>query len=286
MNCGKYLASLLLVIFCSGTWAFPLAPVNDLRFKAKPSMFHRAYDFSGIVKLSNCSGSLVILEGQNFNAKAMVLTNGHCVPRGLFGGMIKPGEVVHDKNVRRRMTLYKDLRTTYSISSTKLLYATMTDTDLALYELSESYQEIYNRTGISPLLVSSQRPYEGTQIEIISGYWERGYGCSIDQMIYQLREGGYTFTDSIRYTSGCDTKGGTSGSPIIDAITREVIGVNNTGNESGRSCTDNNPCEINQRGEVQVQRGARYGQQTFNIYTCLNNDRNFSLYEKGCVLPK
>lgn len=286
MKVWKCFAGLLFFVVVSSVNAFPLAPVDDLNFQGNKSFFSVNYDFSGIVKLSNCSGSLVIFEDQSFNAKGMVLTNGHCVPRGIWGGMIKPGEVVTNRNVKRNMTLYKDLRNRFNITSTKIIYATMTDTDLALYELSETYQQILDRTGVSPLVLSSQRPVEGTEIEIISGYWERGYSCSVDQMVYQLQEGSYFFKDSIRYTSGCDTKGGTSGSPIIDPSTRQVIGVNNSGNESGRRCTDNNPCEINENGEVLVLRGARYGQQTFNVYNCLTDTKEFSLNRQDCLLPK
>ena len=68
----------------------------------------------------------------------------------------------------------------------------------------------------------------------------------IDKFIFMVKEANWTFKDSIRYTDGCDTIGGTSGSPIIEAGTRTVIGVNNSANESGRKCTMNNPCEISE----------------------------------------
>jgi len=286
----KFLKFVAMVAFLVSStemlWAFPQAPVNDLDFKPNMALFSNGYDFSGIVKLSNCSGSLVILEGQHMNAKGLVLTNGHCVPKGIFGGLIGPKEIIVDKKVKRKMRLFKDQRTLFNITSTRIIYATMLDTDMALYELDESYQEILNRTGVRPLLLSSRRPMEGTQIEIISGYWERGYSCAIDKFIYQLKEGDYLFKDSIRYTEGCNTIGGTSGSPIIDSATREVIAVNNSANESGRSCTMNNPCEIDETGDLLVLRGAKYGQQTYNVYSCLTDNKEFSLSQRGCTLPK
>src|SRR5690606_36824332 len=203
-------------------------------------------------------------------------------PKGIFGGLIGPKEIIVDKKVKRKMRLFKDQRTLFNITSTRIIYATMLDTDMALYELDESYQEILNRTGVRSLLLSSRRPMEGTQIDIISGYWERGYSCAIDKFIYQLKEGDYLFKDSIRYTEGCNTIGGTSGSPIIDSATREVIAVNNSANESGRSCTMNNPCEIDETGDLLVLRGAKYGQQTYNVYSCLTDNKEFSLSQRGC----
>jgi V8-like Glu-specific endopeptidase len=94
------------------------------------------------------------------------------------------------------------------------------------------------------------------------------------------------FTDSIRYTDECATVGGTSGSPIIARGTRSVIAINNTANENGKSCAVNNPCEITQDGKVTVLKDKKYGQQTYNIYSCLRPDFNIDLSIAGCVLPK
>lgn len=286
MKLFKLIASVAFLFSAGMLYAFPEAPVQSLKFRPDPFAFtSNAYNFEGIVKLSNCSGSLVILEGQNFNAKGLVLTNGHCVPKGVFGGMLGPNEVVINKAVRRQMKLFKDLKTLFTINATKIVYATMSQTDMALYELDESYQQIYNRTGVSPLILSSKRPLEGTQIEIISGYWERGYSCGIDKFIYKMQEGDYYFADSVKYFPGCNTIGGTSGSPIIDPQTREVIAINNTGNESGRKCTMNNPCEINERGEIFAEKGTSYGQQTYKVYSCLNSSKEFVFTKSGCQLP-
>ena len=123
-------------------------------------------------------------------------------------------------------------------------------------------------------------------IEIISGYWERGYSCGIDSFVFSLLEAGWIFRDSVRYTQGCDTIGGTYGSPIIASAFREVIAINNTSNESGEKCTINNSCEVNEAGDTFVQKGLRYGQQTYNIYNCLNDLKELSLDKQGCDLPK
>ena len=84
---------------------------------------------------------------------------------------------------------------------------------------------------------------------------------------------------------GRETIGGTSGSPIIHAETYEVIGINNTGNENGGKCTLNNPCEVDEQGNITVTKGASYGQQLFQIYTCLNDQGQFDLTVEGCKLP-
>src|SRR3546814_2272200 len=63
-----------------------------------------------------------------------------------------------------------------------------------------------------------------------------------------------TLFRSVRYTSSCNTIGGTSGSPVIDDATGKVVAVNNTGNEDGARCTVNNPCEVAENGTVTVRR--------------------------------
>jgi V8-like Glu-specific endopeptidase len=247
------------------------------------------YDFMGIVKLNNCSGSLVRFEDSLPTDKAMILTNGHCIKVGPLGGFPKPNTYVLNYQVTRSFQFLRSDGTLsgQSVNSTKVLYGTMTGTDLALYELERTFGDIEKTWGYVPLTMSKSKPDAGQDIEILSGYWRRGYSCSIDMFIHQLREDDYSFTDSIRYTEpGCDTIGGTSGSPIIASGSRTVIGVNNTGNEDGERCTMNNPCEVSENGEVFFEKGLSYGQQTYLIYGCLDSNRKFDLSLETCKLFK
>ena len=281
----KLFISLGFFIASASAFAFPQAPAQSLEFSPihdLQSLDFDAYEFEGIVKLSNCSGSLVKFEGQPDTSTAIVMTNGHCIS----SGFLQPGEVRVNQVATRSMTLFKNLTTKFNISATKIAYATMTNTDITLYELSETYAQIAQRTGVTPLILSNVRPEEQTEIEIISGFWERGYSCAVDGFVYKLKEGSWTFTDSVRYAPGCDTIGGTSGSPIVEKGTRVVVAINNTGNESGERCTVNNPCEVNEKGEVAVHQGVNYGQQIYQIYTCLNQNFKIDLSISGCLLPK
>lgn len=281
----KILTTLALALVSTAALAFPEAPFNALEVNLKRNLFHaRDYDFEGIVKLSNCSGALVIFSGQPETSKAIVMTNGHCIQKS--GGYLEPGETWVNRPLVRDMKLFDSKMNLSPIQSTKILYATMTDTDLAYYELTESYLEIERRTRVKPLLLDPERPVTGLPIEIISGYWDRGYSCDIDGFVFQIREGAWTFTDSIRYTPGCDTIGGTSGSPIIQKHTRTVVGINNTSNKDGKRCALNNPCEVDENGSVVAVKGRRYGQQTFQTYGCLTADFRIDLGRRGCGLPK
>jgi len=106
-----------------------------------------------------------------------------------------------------------------------VLYATMTKTDMALYRLSETYAQIKSQYHINPLVLVSAAPTVNQPIEVISGYWQRGYTCRIEKIVNELREAGWTFKDSFRYSQpGCETIGGTSGSPVILAGSRQILG--------------------------------------------------------------
>lgn len=258
--------------------------VEQLTIQGLPESFSVNYDFEGIVALSNCSGSLVRFENSSDNEPAMVLTNGHC----LEGGFLNPNEVLVNESSSRTFTLLsKSSNPIGKVSAKKLIYGTMTKTDMALYELKENYSQILSNFNIRPLTLATDYVSEQTGIEILSGYWKRGYSCRHGGLVYRIKEGDWIWEDSIRYTQpGCETIPGTSGSPIIEQGTKTVVGINNTGNESGQKCTVNNPCEIDAEGVISYKKGLSYGQQTSWIYGCLGANHQLDLTLSTCQLPK
>lgn len=264
----------------SGLQVFSLEDLVD--FERVQDQFTANYNFEGIVALNNCSGSIVRFEHSEPTDKALILTNGHCVE------MMRPGAVYYRRNATRNFTVLSPAGENLGrVRSRVLVYATMTKTDMAIYELETTYAAIEEQFQIRPLTFSNESPATGTEIEVISGYWKRGYSCRVEGTVFTLREGDWTFNSSVKYsTPGCEVIGGTSGSPVIQRGTRTVVAVNNTGNESGGRCTVNNPCEINEAGDVSYRRGWSYGQQTAWIYTCLDASRQLDLQTVGCLLPK
>ncbi|MFD0903829.1 S1 family peptidase [Actinomadura sediminis] len=263
----------------------PRSPETDVPEARGPAgnALRAAVDFTGIVALDNCSGSLVRGPRSRDGDPALVMTNGHC----LSSGAPAAGEVIVDRPSARTFTLLDrtgrgNLGT---LRATNLEYATMTGTDVAVYRLERSYAEIERRYGVPALRLSTDRPQDGTEIRVVSGYWREIYACAIDGTVHRLREAEWTWEDSIRYTSACRTIGGTSGSPVIDASTGAVVAVNNTGNEDGERCTLDNPCEVARNGEVTVRPGASYGQQTYPLARCLGAGGDV-VVGGDCALPE
>ncbi|MBZ9644148.1 serine protease [Streptomyces sp. PSKA30] len=243
----------------------------------------QAVDFAGTVSLSNCSGSVVRMPDSEDNDPALVMTNGHCLESGFPG----PGEVVVDQASSRSFGLLNSSGSRIAtLRANKIAYSTMTDTDVAIYQLTTTYAQISSSYGISPLTLSDTRPTAGTAISVVSGYWKRIYNCSIDGFAHSLKEADWTWKDSVRYTSACNTIGGTSGSPVVDQSTGRVVAVNNTGNTDGERCTMNNPCEVDANGNVTVRQGINYAQQTYQLAACFGIDNKLDLSASGCTLPK
>ncbi|WP_367137062.1 serine protease [Saccharothrix sp. HUAS TT1] len=254
-----------------------VAPVAS----AAPSAPARAeVDFAGTVSLSGCSGAVVRPPDYDPADPALVMTNGHCVK------FMEPREVMVDLPSDREFKLIDgdgdgSLGT---LRATSLVYATMFGTDVALYRVGSTYAEVEAK-GSRALELSPEQPGEGIDIRVVSGYWRDVYECEADGYVHELREGRWTWQGSMRYTEDCHTKGGTSGSPVVDLATGKVVAVNNTGNEDGEECTDNNPCEVDENGRKTVRQGIGYAQRTHQIAPCLTGGGRVDLTAPGCGLP-
>jgi V8-like Glu-specific endopeptidase len=242
-----------------------------------------AVDYTGIVALSNCSGSLVRTPDSADSDPALVLTNGHCYE----GGMPDAGQVITDQPSSRTFTLLdpSGQGSLGTLHATTMLYSTMTDTDVTLYKLDQSYADIQQAYNTPALQLSLDHPTAGEDLRVVSGYWRKTYSCSLDGFAYQLHEDQWTWKDSVRYTSSCDVIGGTSGSPVIDASSGKVIAINNTINESGESCTLDNPCEVDESGNVTVHQNIGYAEETYILAACIAPGSVLDYSRPGCAVP-
>ena len=101
-----------------------------------------------------CSGSLVTLKGRSKSE--------NCTGEGKADFGVKAptaGEVLRNLKIERAFTINTGILAAHRacVGVDELVYATMTDLDIALYQLTESYEEIEQRTAAKPLVISSER---------------------------------------------------------------------------------------------------------------------------------
>lgn len=239
--------------------------------------------FAGTARLPGCSGSVVRWASALDDDPAVVLTNGHCVKLPFLGAR----DVLVDVRQYKQIELLDgrgDVAMT--VRGVHLRYASMYRTDLAVYELRETYADLAEG-GVTPLVLSTSGPSRGDKIRIPSGYWVEQHGCTTTGTAYRVHEREWDWWRSIRLPAldGCAIRGGYSGSPIVSRETGEVVGIANTGYVGGRRCIDS-ACEENQRGVVRMVRHMNYGQQTWWLHTCIGADRRFDVSTPGCRLAE
>jgi V8-like Glu-specific endopeptidase len=214
-------------------------------------------NLEGAALLGNfCSASVVRTGRTRLGDPALLLTNGHCVPE-----RPAPGETLEDLAIDLPVTIGD--RQGYlqaKARTTRLVRATMTGTDTALYRLDQTYAQLLAK-GVKIFTLADRPATPGTKIDIVSAGNGEVFRCAVEAVVPHLREEGYTQDNAYRYDPECKPSHGGSGSPLVlqDGVT--VVGVHSTGNDNGEQCTADNPCEVAPDGTVTVRQGARYGQR-------------------------
>jgi putative Ig domain-containing protein/trypsin-like peptidase len=250
---------------------------------ASPAHAATSGGLAATIALNNCSAALVRYPTSVDTDRALMLTNGHCYE----GGMPGAGQVLQNRTSSRSGSLLDSSGNTLgTVRADLLIYATMTNTDVSLYRLTDTFGAIKTKFGVTALTLSSSHPSTGVAIDIASGFFKQIWNCSINGFVNVLREDQWTFRDSVRYNTGCTPIHGTSGSPLIEKATGRIVGINNTGNDNGQLCTLNNPCEVDASGNTTATQGQSYGQQTYWFTTCLTSTNAIDLSISGCLLTK
>lgn len=239
-------------------------------------------DFVGATDFGGCSGSVVRTPASGANDPAFMLTNGHCFE----GPGPVPDEVIVDKPASLPVDLLDSAgNKAGTLRTARAAYVTMSGTDIALYQVKETYAQIEKQYHVKALTLSAERAKPGIDIRVVSGALKQVFSCKLDGFAYRVLEATYMTKDVLRYTPECQTGPGSSGSPVIDAATGKVVGVNNTSNREGGTCTENNPCEMDRLGNISVRKGNAYGTQTYWITTCAEPGNRINLRRPGCLLP-
>lgn len=237
---------------------------------------------AGSAIINGCSASVISTGSSQLTDKALLLTNGHCAnrrpPHGKAFGPRPNKSIVTVSGAAGNAIV----RT----STTHLLYATMTGTDVAVYRLTDTYAELA-QSGVRVLPLSESGPEIGDSLTLSSGNAQTTFTCEADAIVPTLRETGYKLRDAIRYgrSDSCEPEGGTSGSPLVDSRTGEIVAIHNTHNYGdGRPCGEGNPCEVDADGKVTSVKRRGYAQQTAGLVKCVVAGSRIYLANPGCQL--
>jgi secreted trypsin-like serine protease len=240
---------------------------------------------AGFPSLGECAASIVRSTSSRDSDPAMLLTNGHCV--SVASPSLKrptPGKALTDIPLQPIAVPFTD-DGGYLLTNARLIrliYATMTGTDVALYAMDKTYDNLRSE-GVKILTLTENIPDAGTHFTLQGG---PTFACTVDAIIPRLEEAGYETRESIRYgdSPDCAPYAGLSGAPLIANDGHTVIGVHNTHSESGERCTEDNPCEVAQNGQRTAVEGRAYGQQVAGLSACLAPGSRVRLSAPECTL--
>ena len=252
----------------------------------------------GTVSVLGCEASIVRTAASRDDDPALLLTNGHCVP-ALDKNTPRPapGAALVDRDVTTEDVAVLDefgYLLTY-VPVQKLVYATMTGTDIAIYRLGKSYREL-TTAGALTFTVADRGPAEGDKVSmLVSGEY---LDCRVEAAVPTLREEGYELKDSLRLAAAdtCKTFPGTSGSPLIADDGQTVVAINNSANRDefcpperecappAPECDEGKPCEVGADGTITVHKNQPYAQQVSAINTCFVAGSRLDLTREGCAL--
>lgn len=254
----------------------------------------RGADFSGSAIVNGCSGALFTLRGISATHPALVLTNGHCVRlKSLRGGgsdYPAPGETIIDLTgeavSKNAYVILNSPSTSHQSPARALLFASMTGTDLAVYELRETFEDLEKLYGIRPFLLDNKAPEKGERLFIHSGYFSKTQSCLADGTTL-LIEGSYSTHSALRLSSECEIYNGFSGSPMLRSDKRTFAALANTHNEAdGAPCSMSNPCEYDKATgrKTTPAKGQSYGVPAHWLYQCLDLARGeFDFQSSSCI---
>ena len=248
--------------------------------------------YTGLGLFGGCSATLIEPESFNESSPAYIITNGHCI----IGTQMSETGSMYDEPIEKTMT-FKYFNSTpvndrVIVKANIVRYASMENTDVAIVELEEKLSSLKSQ-GITAFKFAKRAPQKGEKILLI-GVPQAGvksenlglYGssCTLGDTV-SLKESKYTFNESIRY-KGCSMVGGNSGSSLLSFEKKEILAVNNTtASDSDRSksdCSLNRPCEVGIGDKV--NEGYNYGQSTYAVSFCFNNEGVFDRTVDGCTL--
>ena len=276
----KSIFKIYLLTFSMGAFARPNTIIHDQKLQDRPASADELHNFAAA---SNCSAGYVDI-GRSKGGKAVILTNGHCVSSSLVAR-----QALINLPTSKHFSIFLANGTSINVTATRLLYATLMDTDIAFYELKETNAELESK-GLVPFSLYQGRAPLGSAVRVTSGYWKETQECFLERRVFKLIEGfGSDISDpsiatnSFALSKECEIRGGYSGTPVLDESTNTVIAIAFTMSEGNQACAERSPCEEDFNGNRFYRKGVSYAARVDQIAGCVYGGE-FNLALPTCKL--
>lgn len=281
-----------------------LTPPCDTRSEFKGTTHSRLGRLKGTVSMLQplrCSGAFMTFADRRGSSRALVLASGHCAGQGAakiarkdgtFTNILDVGEVLTRVADDRWLTLEtgRSDEPRVCVKSDEIVFASLTDTDIMILQLTETYEQIESRTGLKALLVSRDTIFrDGLDVHVPSSLFQIAEQCQVEATVEKIKEDRWLWSPVIRMGRECSLlPHGASGAPVIRLDTTEIIGVFGTASDANAApCELNNPCEVRSDGTTRPGTQSQgYAHFVHKLYTCLDSDRSIDLSVQGCLLRK
>lgn len=299
----EFLVSLFIFAAAAQGSEVPTPPC-DKRSEFKGTTHARLVRLKGTASMLQplrCSGAFMTFVDRPGSSRALVLASGHCagqgavkVPRkdGTFTNILDVGEVLTRVADNRWLTLEtgRSEEPRVCVKSDEIAFATLTETDIMILQLTETYEQIVSRTGLEPLVVSRDTAFpDGLDVHVPSSLIQIAEQCQVEATVEKIKEDRWLWTPVIRMGRECSLfPHGASGAPLVRLDKTEIIGVFGTASDANAPpCALNNPCEVGNDGTTRAGTQSQgYAHFVHKLYTCLDSDRNVDLNVPGCLLRK
>ncbi|MCU1761880.1 serine protease [Pseudomonas sp. 14P_8.1_Bac3] len=220
-----------------------------------------------------CTASLLDTRDANNLATgpAYLLTAAHCVP-GVIRRPLAP-----DEKATVKFNYFTDTSASYRSYGIKdTLWKDFQHTDLAIMELDATLATLL-KDGISPLRLASDWAQDATDVLIVGAPGRlaqaglRLAACTQEATAAALVEGDRVYPSALK--NRCqDIRPGSSGSPVLDRKSGEILSVVSTstyGATADEQCFDNAPCEV-KNGNITWSPDTHYSFAADQVRSCFN----------------
>ncbi|WP_095194970.1 serine protease [Pseudomonas sp. Irchel 3A7] len=221
-----------------------------------------------------CTASLMDTRDENARAvgPAYLLTAAHCAP-GVLNRPLAPTESHSVK-----FNYFTDTSTRYKTYAIKdIVWKDLYQTDLAIMELDVALDTLIKQ-GITPIALASQWSKDASDVLIVGapkGLEQSGLrlaACSQRSTAATLVEGDRVYFATLK-NSCRDVRPGSSGSPVLDRQSGEILSVLATsthGATADEQCFENAPCEV-KNGKVMWSPDTHYAFPVDYLMSCFSD---------------